>query len=49
MNKKNVIEICVYIIIIALLLFGIGKRKNTEPPDITVPTVEMPEYTDRVQ
>lgn len=46
-NKMNVVEICVYVLIIALLIFGVGKVKNTE--QITVPTVEMPQNTDRVQ
>lgn len=48
MNKKmNVVEICIYVLIIVLLIFGVGKVKNDEQIDI--PTVEMPQNTERVQ
>lgn len=48
MNRKtNIIEICIYVLIIVLLIFGVGKVKNDEQTDI--PTVEMPQNTERVQ
>lgn len=48
MNKKtNVVEICIYVLIIALLIFGVVKVKNNE--QINIPTVEMPQNTERVQ
>ena len=50
MNKKqNVIEICMYILIIILLIFGVGKIHKNEPQKVTVPSVEMPQQTERVQ
>lgn len=34
MNKKqNIIEICVYVLIIVLLLFGVGKVKKEKPSE----------------
>lgn len=50
MNKKqNVIEICMYILIIILLIFGVGKIHKNEPQKASVPAVEMPQQTERVQ
>lgn len=49
MNKKqNIIEICVYVLIILLLIFGMGKVK-TEKPSENLPAVEVPYTTERVQ
>ena len=47
-KKKNVIEICVYIVIILLLMFGVGKMRD-KGQDATVPAVEVPQNTERVQ
>ncbi len=49
MNKKqNIIEICVYVLIIVLLLFGVGKVKTDKPAE--EPTkVETPYTMERVQ
>ena len=50
MNKKqNVIEICMYILIILILLFGVGKIRKNEPQKRNVPSVEVPQQTERVQ
>lgn len=50
MNKKmNVVEICIYVLIIALLVFGVGKVKKDEQTEVKPSTVEMPQVTERVQ
>lgn len=50
MNKKmNVVEICIYVLIIVLLIFGVGKVKKDEQPEINPPAVEMPQNMERVQ
>lgn len=49
MNKKqNIIEICIYVLIIILLLFGIGNVRNDEPSE-EPPAAETPNITERVQ
>lgn len=50
MNKKmNVVEICIYVLIIVLLIFGVGKFKKDDNTEQNIPTVEMPQNTERVQ
>lgn len=50
MNKKmNVVEICIYVLIIVLLIFGVGKFKKDDNPEQNIPAVEMPQNTERVQ
>lgn len=49
MNKKNVIEICVYILIIMLLIFGVGKISKDETSVTAIPTIEAPQTIERVQ
>ena len=51
MNKKmNVVEICIYVLIIVLLIFGVGKVKKEEHPQTTPPAVELPQQNmERVQ
>ena len=50
MNRKmNVVEICIYVLIIVLLIFGVGKFKKTITPEQNIPAVEMPQNTERVQ
>lgn len=46
-KKMNVVEICIYVLIIALLIFGVGNVKNDE--QINIPTVELPQNSERVQ
>lgn len=49
MNKKqNIIEICIYVLIIVLLLFGVGKVRKDEQSE-ELPAVETPNITERVQ
>lgn len=49
MNKKqNIIEICVYVLIIVLLIFGVGKVKK-EKPSAKPPALEVPYTMERVQ
>ena len=49
MNKKqNIIEICVYVLIIVLLIFGVGKVKKEKPSE-KPPTIEVPYTMERVQ
>lgn len=49
MNKKqNIIEICVYVLIILLLIFGVGKVKKEKYSE-NPPAVEVPHTTERVQ
>ena len=50
MNKKmNVVEICIYVLIIVLLIFGVGKVKKDEQPPTNPPAVEVPQNMERVQ
>lgn len=50
MNRKmNVVEICIYVLIIVLLIFGVGKFKKDDNTEQNIPTVEMPQNTERVQ
>lgn len=50
MNKKmNVVEICIYMLIIVLLIFGVGKFKKDDNTEQNIPAVEMPQNTERVQ
>lgn len=50
MNKKmNVVEICIYVLIIVLLIFGVGKLKKDDNTEQNIPAVEMPQNTERVQ
>lgn len=50
MNKKmNVVEICIYVLIIVLLIFGVGKFKKDDNTEQNIPAVEMPQNTERVQ
>lgn len=50
MNKKmNVVEICIYVLIIVLLIFGVGKFKKDDNIEQNIPAVEMPQNTERVQ
>lgn len=51
MNKKmNVVEICIYVLIIVLLIFGVGKVKKEEQLQTTPPAVELPQQNmERVQ
>lgn len=50
-KKKNVVEICIYIVVIVLLVFGVDKLQNdnkikenhTEMPIIEIPTEEEDE------
>lgn len=50
MNKKmNVVEICIYLLIIVLLIFGVGKVKKDKQPEANPPAVEMPQNMERVQ
>lgn len=49
MNKKQyIIEICVYVLIIMLLIFGVGKVKKEKYYE-NPPAVEVPHTTERVQ
>ena len=48
-RKQNVIEICIYVVIILLLIFGIGRLKQDEPQETAVPAVETPQEVERVQ
>lgn len=50
MNKKmNVVEICIYVLIIVLLIFGVGKFQKDDNTEQNIPAVEMPQNTERVQ
>lgn len=50
MNKKmNVVEICIYVLIIVLLIFGVGKFKKDDNTEQNIPAMEMPQNTERVQ
>ena len=50
MNKKmNVVEICIYVLIIVLLIFGVGKFKKDDNTEQNIPAVEIPQNTERVQ
>lgn len=50
MNRKmNVVEICIYVLIIVLLIFGVGKFKKDDNTEQNIPAVEMPQNTKRVQ
>lgn len=50
MNKKmNVVEICIYVLIIVHLIFGVGKVKKEEQPPTNPPAVEVPQNMERVQ
>lgn len=50
MNKKmNVVEIRIYVLIIVLLIFGVGKFKKDDNTEQNIPAVEMPRNTERVQ
>ena len=49
MNKKqNIIEIFVYVLIIVLLIFGVGKVKKEKPSE-KPPALEVPYTMERVQ
>ena len=50
MNKKmNVVEICIYVLIIVLLIFGVGKFKKDDNTEQNIPAGEIPQNTERVQ
>lgn len=48
-RKQNVIEICIYVVIILLLIFGVGRLKQDKPQETAVPAVETPREVERVQ
>ena len=48
-RKQNVIEICIYVVIILLLIFGAGRLKQDESQETAVPAVETPQEVEHVQ
>ena len=50
MNRKmNVVEICIYVLIIVLLIFGVGKFKKDDNIEQNIPSEQMPQNKERVQ
>ncbi len=50
-RKKNVVEICIYIVVIVLLIFGVDKlQKNNEikKSHTEMPTIEIPTEEDEI-
>ena len=45
----NVVEICIYVLIIVLLILGVGKFQKDDNTEQNIPAVEMSQNTERVQ